>query len=54
MRAEWDAARYLRSGRLVVLLGDYDLPPADIYAVYSQKQNLAAKVSRLLKFADQR
>jgi DNA-binding transcriptional LysR family regulator len=44
MRAEWDAARYLRSGRLVVLLGDYDLPPADIYAVYSQKQNLAAKV----------
>jgi DNA-binding transcriptional LysR family regulator len=44
MRAEWDAARYLRSGRLVVILNDYDLPPADIYSVYSHKQNLAAKV----------
>ena len=44
MRSEWDAARYLRSGRLELLLDDFDLPPADIYAVYSHKQNLAAKV----------
>lgn len=44
MRSEWDAARFLRSGRLVELLPDYELPQADIYAVYAHKQNLAAKV----------
>ncbi|MEY5097938.1 MAG: hypothetical protein RJA36_657 [Pseudomonadota bacterium] len=50
MRSEWDAVRYLRSGRLEVLLEDYELPPADIYAVYSQKQNLAAKIRVFIEF----
>lgn len=50
MRAEWDAAKYLRSGRLEVLLDDYELPSADIHAVYSPKQNLAAKVRVFVDF----
>lgn len=50
MRAEWDAARFLRSGRLEALLEDYELPPADIYAVYSHKQNLAAKIRVFIDF----
>jgi len=50
MRSEWDASRYLRSGRLEALLEDYELPPADIYAVYSQKQNLAAKIRVFIEF----
>jgi DNA-binding transcriptional LysR family regulator len=50
MRAEWDAARFLSSGRLEVLLPDYELPPADIYAIYSHKQNLAAKIRVLVDF----
>jgi LysR family transcriptional activator of dmlA len=50
MRAEWDAAKYLRSGRLVVVLDEFELPPADIYAVYSHKQNLAAKVRVFVDF----
>jgi DNA-binding transcriptional LysR family regulator len=50
MRSEWDAAKYLRSGRLEVLLDEYELPSADIYAIYSQKQNLAAKVRVFLEF----
>jgi len=50
MRAEWDAARFLRSGRLEVVLDEYDLAPADIYAVYLHKQNLAAKVRVLIDF----
>jgi DNA-binding transcriptional LysR family regulator len=50
MRAEWDAARFLRSGRLEVVLDDYELPPADIYAIYSHKQNLAAKVRVFVEF----
>lgn len=53
MRAEWDAAKYLRSGRLEALLEDYELPPADIYAVYSQKQNLAAKIRVFIEFLQQ-
>jgi len=50
LRSEWDAAPFVRSGQLEVLLDDYALPPADIYAVYPQKQNLAAKVRVFVDF----
>lgn len=50
MRSEWDAAKFLRSGRLEAVLEDYELSSADIYAVYSQKQNLAAKIRIFLEF----
>lgn len=50
MRSEWDAAPFVRSGQLEVLLDDYALPAADIYAVYPQKQNLAAKVRVFVDF----
>ena len=49
MRAEWDIARYLRSGRLVQVLTDYQTPPADIYAVYPQRHHASV---RLRKFVD--
>ncbi|MCY1262710.1 HTH-type transcriptional regulator DmlR [compost metagenome] len=45
MRAEWNLASHLRDGRLVEVLGDYETPPADIYAVYLERLNLSAKVS---------
>ena len=44
MRAEWDLARHLRSGRLEVLLEGWSLPPADISAVYPERHHLSAKV----------
>jgi DNA-binding transcriptional LysR family regulator len=50
MRSEWDAASFVRNGQLEVLLTDYALPPADIYAVYPQKQNLPAKVRAFVDF----
>lgn len=50
MRAQWDAARFIQSGRMEVLLEDYALPSADIYAVYLQKHNLAAKVRVFVDF----
>lgn len=50
MRSEWDTAPFVRSGQLVVLLDSYALPPADIYAVFPQKQNLAAKVRVFVDF----
>ncbi|MGO4327370.1 LysR family transcriptional regulator [Cupriavidus sp. 2TAF22] len=49
-RAEWDLAKYLRSGRLVLLLEDYALPPADIFAVFPERLNLSAKVRAFLDF----
>jgi LysR family transcriptional activator of dmlA len=50
MRAEWDIAKYLRSGRLVRLLEGYELPQADIYAVYPERHNLSAKVTTFIDF----
>ena len=44
MRAEWDIAKYLRSGRLRQVLENWQTPPADIYAVYPQRHQTAARV----------
>lgn len=49
-RAEWDLARYLRSGRLELVLEDYRLPPADIYAVFPERHHLSAKVRVFVDF----
>jgi LysR family transcriptional activator of dmlA len=44
MRAEWDIARYLQSGRLVQVLANYRTPDADIYAVVPQRHATSARV----------
>ena len=41
---------FVRSGQLDVLLNEYALLPADIYAVYPQEQNLAAKMRMFVEF----
>jgi LysR family transcriptional activator of dmlA len=50
MRAEWDIARHLRSGRLVQVLAQYRTPEADIYAVYPQRHQLSARVRAFVEF----
>ena len=50
MRAEWDIERYLRNGRLVQVLPHYYTPDADIYAVYPQRHQLAARVRAFVDF----
>ncbi|SFN46622.1 LysR substrate-binding domain-containing protein [Variovorax sp. OV329] len=50
MRAEWDIGRYLRNGRLVQVLPQYATPDADIYAVYPQRHQLAARVRAFVDF----
>ena len=50
MRAEWDVAKYLRSGRLVQVLGNYQTPPADIYAIHPQRHQTAARVRAFVDF----
>jgi DNA-binding transcriptional LysR family regulator len=50
LRSQWDAAPYLRSGRLVPVLEEWALPGADIFAVYPERLNLSAKVSAFVDF----
>jgi DNA-binding transcriptional LysR family regulator len=50
MRAEWDIAKYLRSGRLRQVLANYSTPPADIYAVYPQRHQKARRVTAFVDF----
>lgn len=50
MRAEWDIAKYLRSGRLVQVLEHWQTPPADIFAVYPQRLQTAARVRAFVNF----
>ncbi|OUM03965.1 LysR substrate-binding domain-containing protein [Variovorax sp. JS1663] len=50
MRAEWDIQRYLRNGRLVQVLPQYFTPDADIYAVYPQRHQMAARVRAFVDF----
>lgn len=50
LRAEWDIAKYLRSGRLQLVLADYAAPPADIFAVYPERHHRSAKVRCFVDF----
>ncbi|UYO92509.1 LysR family transcriptional regulator [Pollutimonas sp. M17] len=59
LRSEWEAAAYLRSGRLKQVLADWTLPSANIVAVYPTRQNLSARTRAFVGqladwFADQR
>lgn len=50
LRAEWDIAKYLRTGRLELALEDYEAPPADVYAVYHERHHVSAKVKEFIDF----
>ena len=53
LRAEWDVKPFLQSGRLVQVLPQYVTPDADIYAVYPQRHQLAARVRVFVDFVSQ-
>jgi DNA-binding transcriptional LysR family regulator len=50
MRAEWDIARHLQSGRLVQVLPQWETPEADIYAVWPQRLQLSTRVRAFVDF----
>jgi DNA-binding transcriptional LysR family regulator len=50
LRAEWDVARYLRSGRFRQVLAGWQTPPADIHAVYPQRHQVSARVRVFVDF----
>lgn len=54
LRAEWDIARYVRSGRLRLVLEDQTPSRADVYAVYPQQLHLSARVRSLIDFLIER
>ncbi|EJM05709.1 transcriptional regulator [Pseudomonas sp. GM102] len=54
LRAEWDIARYVRSGRLRLVLEDQTPTRADVYAVYPQQLHLSARVRCLIDFLVER
>jgi DNA-binding transcriptional LysR family regulator len=53
MRSEWDVIGHLRSNRLQVVLPEWSLPDADIFAVYPERMHLSAKVSAFIDFLDE-
>lgn len=50
MRAEWDIAKYLHSGRLRQVLPNWQTTPADIYAVFPYEVRTAARVQAFVDF----
>ncbi|MBL8307834.1 MAG: LysR family transcriptional regulator [Rubrivivax sp.] len=51
MRAEWDIARYLRKGKLVPVLPQWETPEADVFAVFPQRLQLSTRVRAFVDFA---
>ncbi len=50
VRAQWDIAKYLRSGRLRQVLENWQTPPADVHAVYPQRLQSATRVRAFVDF----
>ena len=53
MRAQWDVAQHLESGRLVEVLPTFETPDADIFAVYPQRHQHSARVLAFVEFLAQ-
>ncbi|QJE00636.1 LysR family transcriptional regulator [Massilia forsythiae] len=50
IRSEWDLARYVESGRLKIVLPQYALPSADLFVVYLNRRNQAARTRAFIDF----
>ena len=50
VRSIWDAEQYVKSGQLKPILTDWDLPSADIYAIFPTRNNLSAKTRAFVDF----
>jgi DNA-binding transcriptional LysR family regulator len=50
IRSEWDAARYLESGRLKIVLPEFELPSADLFVYYPSRANLPVRMRAFIDF----
>ena len=53
LRSEWDARKYLASGRLQLVLKDYRPAPADLFAYYPSRRNMPARLRAFIDFLAQ-
>jgi DNA-binding transcriptional LysR family regulator len=50
IRSEWDLAKYLRSGRLRVVLPEFVLPSADLFVYYPNRRNQTIRARAFIDF----
>lgn len=50
MRSMWDIHAHVARGQLVPVLEDWELPSADVYAVYLERATVPAKVTAFIDF----
>jgi DNA-binding transcriptional LysR family regulator len=50
IRSEWDLAKYLDSGRLKIVLPEFDLPAADLFVYYPSKRNQTIRARAFIDF----
>jgi DNA-binding transcriptional LysR family regulator len=50
IRSEWDAAKYLDSGRLKIVLPEFSLPSADLFVYYPSRANLPVRMRAFIDF----
>lgn len=50
IRSEWDLAKYLESGRLRVILPEFNLPSADLFVYYANRRNQTARARAFIDF----
>jgi DNA-binding transcriptional LysR family regulator len=50
IRSEWDAAKYLESGRLRIVLPEFELPRADLFVYYASRANLPVRTRAFIDF----
>lgn len=50
LRSEWDARKYLESGRLQQVLREYRPAPADLYVYYPARRHMAARMRAFIDF----
>ena len=50
IRSEWDAAKYLESGRLRVVLPQFEPPSADLFVYYASRANMPGRTRAFIDF----
>lgn len=50
VRSEWDLAKYLKSGRLRIVLPQFVQPSADLFVYYPNKRNQSARARAFIDF----
>lgn len=53
VRSEWDVADALKSGKLVHLLPEWELAPADVVALVPQRKGMSARVKAFIAFVNE-